>query len=108
MGRGRDERREKILVSNFNGYNINNGGEFFEGRAKARRGRHEGSREAYNNGDGSKSRKEHRGEEALLDFVWAHKDLIDKETSDRFFRGDKSAITDALNQIYWRSMKVRG
>lgn len=55
-----------------------------------------------------KANRKEEGETMLIDFVWAHKDLVDKDVSDRFFRGDKSAITDALNQIHWKSLRERG
>lgn len=44
----------------------------------------------------------------LADFVWVHKDLVDEDISTRFFKGDQTAVTEALNQIHWRSMKLRG
>lgn len=34
--------------------------------------------------------------------------LIDNDVSNRFFKGDRCAVTDALNQIHWRSLKIRG
>lgn len=57
---------------------------------------------------GSKASRDDDGEAIFKDFIWANKDLMDKEVRDKFFRGDKQAIADSLNQIQWRSLKIRG
>lgn len=49
-----------------------------------------------------------KGEKLLQDFVWANKDLVDKEVCEGFFTGNKQVVTEALNQIHWRSLKLRG
>lgn len=56
----------------------------------------------------SKADTELTGEEILKDFVWANKDMLDEKVSEKFFAGNKQAITEALNQIHWRSLKQRG
>lgn len=66
----------------------------------------EDSRSFGHQQQGRKDREDSR-EVILRDFVWANRDLLDKEVRDNFFMGNKQAITEALNQIYWRSLKKR-
>lgn len=47
------------------------------------------------------------GEEILKDFVWANRDLVDKDLGDKFFRGEASVINKVLEQIHWRSLEAR-
>ncbi|KAL8095880.1 hypothetical protein AgCh_037024 [Apium graveolens] len=57
---------------------------------------------------GVKKGKLEDGEQILKDFVWAYKDILDKKTREGFFKGDKQAVTENLNQIHRRSLKFRG
>lgn len=47
-------------------------------------------------------------EKLLKDFVWAHKDLLDNGLRERYEVEDKQSLTEALNQIHWRSLKIIG
>ncbi|KAK1399306.1 hypothetical protein POM88_009169 [Heracleum sosnowskyi] len=55
----------------------------------------------------SKWKRASIGEKILKDFIWANKEIVDKEVVNKFFLGNKQAITEALNQIHWRSIKNR-
>lgn len=56
----------------------------------------------------SKAEKEIKGEDILRDFVWTNKDLVDEKVYDEFVAGNKQTVTEALNQIHWRSLKLKG
>ncbi|KAK1389926.1 hypothetical protein POM88_018104 [Heracleum sosnowskyi] len=46
-------------------------------------------------------------DELLLEFIGAHRDLVDKEVYDRLLKNEDGVIMDALNQIHWRSLRNR-
>ncbi|KAK1373725.1 hypothetical protein POM88_029918 [Heracleum sosnowskyi] len=50
--------------------------------------------------------KEYKGDQPLVEFIEAYADTIDEEILKRFRNGDQQAITDALNQIHWRTIKT--
>ncbi|KAK1403272.1 hypothetical protein POM88_002877 [Heracleum sosnowskyi] len=52
-----------------------------------------------------KATKRRDGDTILKDFVEGNGEIIDKEVLFRFRNGDRQAITEALNQIHWRSLK---
>lgn len=47
------------------------------------------------------------GHRSIWDYMWVHKDLVEKETLDGLNKGSKQSITDALNQIHWKSLRNR-
>lgn len=57
--------------------------------------------------NGNKYAREVSGEIILRDFIEANGDLVDKEVLSRFRQGEKQAITESLNQIHWRSLKIK-
>lgn len=87
---------------------LSNGQKIQNGRWQGRRLQDGGSGKSSGAYPQRKAGLEFKGGEILRDFVWANKDLLDKKVSEEFFAGNKQAVTEALNQIHWRSLKLRG
>lgn len=70
-------------------------------------GRRIGDRSVYrfNKTDGRAAVKGN-GELILRDFIEGNKDIVDEEIMGRFRLGDKQAITEALNQFHWKSLRL--
>lgn len=43
----------------------------------------------------------------LLEFIRANDTLVDRVTLEKVMDGHKVAMNDALNQIYWRTLRFR-
>lgn len=43
----------------------------------------------------------------MKDFIEGNDDIVDKEVPIRFRNGEKQAVTESLNQIHWRSLKMK-
>lgn len=56
---------------------------------------------------GGRKDKQVRSDTYLVDFIFSHQNLVDEEVIERVRRREGVAINDALNQIHWRSLKVR-
>lgn len=87
-----------------------NGGIQTSGKEGRFNGQQQGEHFKVHNGDksgktGGRSKQNDKdGEKILRDFVWAYRDLVDRNSGDRFFKGDPKVINAVLNQIHWRSL----
>ncbi|KAK1360355.1 hypothetical protein POM88_044829 [Heracleum sosnowskyi] len=85
---------ERIHASGGRKFQISNGGtQIFD---RNDRGSHKSE---------GKASKRRDGDIILKDFIEGNGDIVDKEVLIRFRNGDRQAITEALNQIHWRSLK---